>query len=105
MQSLADRVEFSSEPTRDQLQAVIGGIPALWLGSGKADMVHAAGEEPVLEEGYWREGSILVPKDSVARGPHWRGFGDGCRSRQRLTRRFPGCRICDISGLPRSASP
>lgn len=66
--TLMDRVAFSSNPSHDQLQAVIGGLPALWLGTGKADMVHAVGEDPVFEGGYWREGFVLVPKESVASG-------------------------------------
>jgi hypothetical protein len=63
--SLRDRVTFSSSPSHDQLQAVIGGIPALWLGSGKVDMVQAVGEQPCFEGGYWREGFVLFPKQSL----------------------------------------
>jgi hypothetical protein len=66
--SLMGWVQFSSSPSHDQLQAVIGGIPALWLGTDNADMVDAVGSEPVFEDGHWREGYVLVTKKSVPTG-------------------------------------
>ncbi len=62
---------WEGQPTHDQLQAMVIGLAGIALEQGRIQRIRAFGCDPVLEDGIWREGYIIVPAepDSVAAGP------------------------------------
>jgi len=81
--SLADLVALPPETSHDELQAVVGGLGALWLRAGLSGQVAFLGRAPLQHEGRWREGFIVVPaKQPGATSEHFATpcFGGGSPS-------------------------
>ena len=48
-------------PNHNQLQAIVGGLPGLALAERNMDGARIVGAAPRREEGFWREGFIVLP--------------------------------------------
>ncbi len=51
----------SRPPNHDQLQAIVGGLPALALEEHNPAAMRIVGDPPHREQGHWREGFIVLP--------------------------------------------
>jgi hypothetical protein len=59
-------------PNHDQLQAIVGGLPGLAIEERNSGAMRIVGNPPHREDGYWREGFIVLPlPPSQPLSLHW----------------------------------
>ena len=56
-------VHMTRFPNHDELQALVAGLAGVWLARRDFGMIEAVGLPPRLENGTWREGFILNPRN------------------------------------------
>ena len=61
------RLDVSSPPNHDELQAIVSGLAKLALQRDVSEGCRVAGLPPIFENGIWREGYIVNPTPALCR--------------------------------------